>query len=258
MLGPTPQSLFVSANQNLESGTMSRYRSPFGDSSEQERSFHGASSASLTSFIHSSPHQPGGQGFSARPNPFSANLPFFRPQYGSHASSIASTKSTGSKHKSYTTCDEGVWGILPRFPVSREPGPPLSSASSLNGPAIRSFASYTPSGSSASPANSAIGQTTSLNTPSSSSSSSTEATESDEIDPYEEEPNLGKGDEELETPATSDTSSEADIIFVLDQVYGDQVAAIRSRESLIGLQLPGESLLSRELLHLQMRILTFS
>jgi hypothetical protein len=207
---------------------MSERRSPFDDSSEQEGSFYGASSASLMSFSQDS-----STGF----NHFTT---VYTPQYASPTESIA-----------------WVWGLSPRFLVSREPGLPLSSASSLNDPILRSFASHTPSGSSASPANSAIGQTAGLNTPS--SSSSTETTESDEIDSYEEEPNLGEGDEELRTPATSDASGEADIIFVLDQVYGEQVAAIPSRESsLIGLQLPGEFLLSRELLHLQMRILTFS
>jgi hypothetical protein len=237
---------------------MSERRSQFDDWSDQGGSFFGTSSASFMSFSHSSSHQPGGQDSSMRSNLFSANPPFRTPQYSSHASSIASTKSTGSKHKSYTTCDEWVWGFSPRFPASWEPGPPLSSASSLNDPILRSFASHTPSGSSASPANSAIGQTAGLNTPSSSSSSSTETTESDEIDSDEEEPNLGEGDEELGTPATSDASGEADIIFVLDQVYGDHVAGIPSSESLIGLQLPGEFLLSRKLLHLQMTILTFS
>jgi hypothetical protein len=204
---------------------MSERRSPFDDSREQEGSFYGASSASLKSFSQDS---------STGINHFTT---VYTPQYASPTESIA-----------------WVWGLSPRFLVSREPGLPLSSASSLNDPILRSFASHTPSGSSASPANSAIGQTAGLNTP----SSSTETTESDEIDSYEEEPNLGEGDEELRTPATSDTSGEADIIFVLDQVYGERVAAIPSRESLIGLQLPGEFLLLRGLLHLQMRILTFS
>ena len=203
---------------------MSERRSPFDDSSEQEGSFYGASSASLMSFSQDS-----STGF----NHFTT---VYTPQYASPTESIA-----------------WVWGLSPRFLVSREPGLPLSSASSLNDPILRSFASHTPAA-----LTTAIRQTAGLNTPSS-SSSSTETTKPDEMDPYEEEPNLGEGDEQLRTPATSDTSGEADIIFVLDQVYGEQVAAIPSRESsLIGLQLPGEFLLSRELLHLQMRILTFS
>jgi hypothetical protein len=234
---------------------MSERWSLFDDSSEQEGSFFEASSASLMSVSHSSSHQPGGQDSSTGINQFSFNSTVYTPRYTSQTSSIASTKSTGSRHKSYTPCDGCVWGLSPRFPFWREPGLPLSSASSLNDPILRSFASHTPSGSSASPANSAIRQTAGPNTP---SSSSTETTESDETDSYEEEPNLGEGDDELRTPATSDTSGEADFIFVLDQVYGDQVAAIPSRESLIGLQLPGEFLLSRDLLHSQMRILTFS
>jgi hypothetical protein len=230
---------------------MSERCSMFDDSSEQEGSFFGASSASLMSFSHSSSYQPGGQDAFARTNQFSAILPFYTPQYGSHTSSIAWTKSTGSKRISYTTCDEWVRGVSPCFPVWREPGPPLSSASSLNDPVLRSFASHTPS---ASPANSAIRQTAGLNTP---SSSSTGSTESDETDHDEEQPDFGEGDEELGTPDTSD-ASVSDIIFVFDQVDGDQVAVIPSRELLIGLQLPGKFLLSRDSLHLQMRMLTFS
>jgi hypothetical protein len=223
---------------------MSERRSLFDNLSEQEGSFFEASSSSLMSFSPPSSHQPGGQYSYTGINQFSFNPTVYTPQYASQTSSIASTKSTGSKHKSYTPCDEWVWGLSPRFPASLEPGLPLSSASSLNDPILRSFASHTPSGSSASPANSAIGQTVGLNAPSSSSSTGT--TESGEIDSDEEEPNPGEGDEELRTPATSDTSGEADIIFVLDHVYGDQVAAIPSRESLIGLQLPREFLLSRD------------
>ena len=211
------------------SGTMSE-RSTFDDSSEQAGNFFAASSPSLMSFSHSSSQQPGGQDSSTRTNQVSVNPTVYTPQNSSQTLNIASAKSSGSRHKSYTTCDEWVWGVSPRFPVSPEPGP-LSSASSLNDPILRSFASHTPAA-----LTTAIRQTAGLNTPSS-SSSSTETTKPDEMDPYEEEPNLGEGDEQLRTPATSDTSGEADIIFVLDQVYGDQVHSIPSREALLGLRL---------------------
>ena len=54
-------------------------------------------------------------------------------------------------------------------------------------------------------------------------------------------------------PATSEASLEADI-FALDPDYGRQVAAIPSREALFELELQGQFLLSRELLHLSVRI----
>jgi hypothetical protein len=231
---------------------MSERRSLFDNSSEQEGSFFEASSSSLMSFSPPSSHQPGGQYSSTGINQFSFNSTVYTPQYGSQTSSIASTKSTGSKHKSYTPCVEWVWGLSPRFPVSLEPGLPLSSASSLNDPILRSFASHTPSGSSASPANSAIGQTAGLNTP----SSSTEATESNETD-SDEEPSLQEGEGELSS-ATSEGSLEADILFAPDLDHGHQVAVLPHREALFGLQFPSKFLLSRELLHLRMKILTFA
>jgi hypothetical protein len=227
---------------------MSERSSMFDGSSEQEGSFLGASSASLMSFTHSSSHQPGRQDSSTRTNPFSLNPTVYTPQNSSQTSSIASSNSPGSRHKSYTTCDEWVWGVLPRFPVSREPGP-LSSASSLNDPILQSFASHTPS---ASPANSAIGQTASLNTP---SSSSTEATESDETDSDEEEPGLQEGEGELSS-ATSEGSLEADIPLALDLDHGHQVAVIPLREALFGLQFPSKFWLLWDL-HLWMKMLTF-
>ena len=57
------------------------------------------------------------------------------------------------------------------------------------------------------------------------------------------------------TPATSD-ASVPDIVLLSDQVDGDQGAVIPSRDLLIDLQLPGEFPLSRDLLCLQLRILT--
>jgi hypothetical protein len=229
---------------------MSERRSLFDDLREQEESFFEASSASLMSVSHSSSHQPGGQDSSTGINQFSVNLTVYTPQDSSQTSSIASTKSSGSRHKSYTTCDEWVWGVLPRFPVSWEPGPLLSSASSLNDPILQYLASHTPS---ASPANTAIRQTPGLNTP----SSSTEATESNETDSDEEEPSLQEGEGELSS-ATSEGSLEEDILFALDLDLGHQVVVLPPREALFGLQFPSKFLLSRELLHLRMKILTFA
>jgi hypothetical protein len=224
----------------------------FDDSSEQEGSFFEPSSASLKSFSHSSSHQPGGQDSSTRTNQFSVNPTVYTPQCSSQTSSVASTKSSGGGHKSYTTCDEWVWGVSPRFPVSREPGPPLSSASSLNDPILQYIALHTPS---ASPTNSAIRQTAGLNTP---SSSSIKATESDKTDSDEEEPSLQEGEGELSS-VTSEGSWEADIIlFPIDLDHGHQVAVIPPREALFGLQLPSKLSLTGELLHLRMKRLTFA
>lgn len=216
---------------------MSERSSLFGDWNEQGGSFY----ASLMGFSRSSSYQAGGQDASARTYQSSAVLPsytrFYTPQHGSHTSSIAYTKSTSSRRIAYTTLDEWARGVTPCLPAWREPGPPLSSASSLNDPILRSFASHTPSGSSASPANSAIGQTAGPNTP----SISTDATDSDKSDSDEEEHDFGEGDDELRTPDTSD-ASVSDIIFVFDQVDADQAAVIPSRELLIDLQLPAEPL----------------
>jgi len=59
-----------------------------------------------------------------------------------------------------------------------------------------------------------------------------------------------------EEHAIGEACMEADDIIFVCSADEDQVAVIPSRELLFGLQLPGEFLLSRELLHLQMRMLT--
>jgi hypothetical protein len=53
---------------------------------------------------------------------------------------------------------------------------------------------------------------------------------------------------------------EADIFFALDLDldHGHQVAVIPPREALLALQFPSKFLLSREVLHLRMKILTFA
>ena len=236
---PDPPSPPVSANQRLwKSGTMSDWDGLFDDSSEQDSSLHGASSASGMGSSHSLQNDPshtsGGRGTPIAADPFGTNLRSYAAQNAFHASSAALTKSTGSERISHTACDGSVLGVSPRFSGPREPGNTVSSVSSLNDPILEHFASHT---SSASPTTSAIRPNGGLGTP---SSSFFEATDSDETDSYNEELNHRQG-YAVGTPATSDASVEADTITALDQDHEDQATATLNRNSLLaGLESPSE------------------
>jgi hypothetical protein len=211
---------------------MANWDAFFDDSSENDGTFHGASSTSDSSFDlfqNDLSSQPGGQCTAVAIHLSETSQ---RPQSAFHTSST-STKSTGSERISYTHCDGSVWSLPPRIPVPLEPGDIVSSASGLNDPILEHFASRTPA---AAPTASPIRQIAHPG----SLSSFTEGTGSDETGSRSTELNLEFG-WELGTPATSEASRDTEHIFGLDQDHDDYAAGIANREtSLIGLELPSK------------------
>lgn len=138
-------------------------------------------------------------------------------------------------------------------PSSPAPSPftgTSSSASTPPDPILEHFASLTRS---ALPSTSPTGFTSNFT-----ASSPSVASVSDHTD-FDSGQSLAQGaDGALGTPATSDTSTEADDIFAFDQNDGGQAASIQEREAfLVGLSLPGEySFSTMSISYLKVMILT--
>jgi hypothetical protein len=206
-------------------------------------------------------------------------------------SSIASTKSRGSKHVHFSISeDEWDRGVSPRFPVLRQPGDSGYSIPSLKDPImLPSFASRIATAlqeasdeedaTTSQPASEPEDRSRPLSPESFQRASLREAVGEEGImarptgkatDPRTSN-SVEAGEHVLESKRDLRGLSDAvvkwrsriwskdstDNDFLYDD-NGDQVAVIPSREVPIGLQFPSKSLLTRELLYLRMKILTFA
>jgi hypothetical protein len=134
---------------------------------------------------------------------------------------------------SYLGSTGSVSAVTPGFSAPEEGGNYASSASlSVIDPILEHFAQRLPR---TLPAASPMWQTTR-----SSSVTSYETTGSDETDSCSSESSPQPGNRTLETPATSDASLEADLLFALDQDQDQDEAAIPNHLLLVGLELRGE------------------
>ncbi|KAF8860621.1 hypothetical protein BDZ45DRAFT_724367 [Acephala macrosclerotiorum] len=205
--------------------------SHWGDSFDDwNKSFSSASSAcdisSSDIFQSDHPHRPGGQ--SAR-DPFNTVLTSSAAYPVNHVSSIPSIDSTGNEWISYFGSTASASGVTPSLSAPEEAGNHASSASpSVIDSILKHFVQYTPP---TPPAASPIWQTTT-----SSRYTSYETTGSDETDSCSSESGPEPADG---TPATSDTSLEAGLLFAIDQDQDEEVA-IPDDLVLAGLELRGE------------------
>lgn len=216
---------------------MSSWGDSFDGWSEQVDSIQGTSSASNISssdFSQSDHSYQLGGGTTGRGTPsFDAVLTSYASRPVTHVSRTPSTNSTGSEQLSYAASAGSVLGITPRFSAPRESRDHASSASSSPyDPILGHFALHTPLASSAAPPSQQPSRPNSL--------SSDETTESDETGFHSAESNPERAKGAVGTPATSDASQEAEILFAVDQDHEDQVLAIPNNLALVGLELQGE------------------